>query len=788
MENLKQIKLLGEGAFGKCYLCEKPSDGSKYVVKQIDISKMTPQEKKEAYHEAKVMEAFDHPNIIKFIDVYTTTNGKLNIVMNYADGGDLSSKITQQRGKLFSENEVLDIFVQVLLAMKHVHDRKVLHRDIKGQNIFLMKSGLIKLGDFGISKVLTNTVDKARTMVGTPYYLSPEIIENRPYSFKSDVWSLGVLLYELCTLKPPFDGSSLRHLGMNIVRGIYPPPPPHYSRDLKLLISQMLTVDANRRPTVAQILRMQFVKTRIQNLLSESVRFEEFSHTILHKKNLFDKKEKKAEARPETKPVEVKVEPKVEQKKVEIKNIAREDKKDEPKFGLKEFLNKLEEDKKKFARKEPPKPEVKEVPRPKVVDVKKIEEDRKVLDLKIPKYQEPKKPEPAIIKPAPRPHVQAPMQGRLEDVFKPVEKFDKPKKPDPAKQALQDDLRRKKELEAKKKIEELMQKRENEKQEEQAKKEAADKKRQEKMRRILEERAKMKEDIKNKKNLKNSSQGFVGFEIPDLKAQLSEQPELKKQESAEVRSEVPELKKHDFELKKQDFEVKKQDFEVKKQDFELKKQEPEARESESLNVDSLDRSKQMNSSSKAEKPKYSENRQKMIELLRQKRAKVPKNDFVVEWVGVQNPENKRLYQALQEAIDTTEEDSEKSVSEEIYLTQVPEEEIVDRDDEIAGKEVVAQVEKPEESSEEDSQDSGHFNYNSLEAMRMLVEEKVGCELLFEAYKVMGELGDVDPYEIEYRMFDKKLEGLLPKDRVDEFVSYIRTLMIFERKAETSNSN
>ena len=71
----------------------------------------------------------------------------------------------------------------------------MLHRDIKGQNIFLKQNGMIKLGDFGIARVLSNTIDKARTMVGTPYYLSPEIIENKPYNFKSDVWSVGVLLY-----------------------------------------------------------------------------------------------------------------------------------------------------------------------------------------------------------------------------------------------------------------------------------------------------------------------------------------------------------------------------------------------------------------------------------------------------------------------------------------------------------------------------------------------------------------------------------------------------------------
>lgn len=88
---------------------------------------------------------------------------------------------------------------------------------------------MIKLGDFGIAKVLNNTRDNAKSMVGTPYYLSPEIVENRPYNFMSDVWSLGVLLYEMMTLKPPFDGQSLHHLALKIARGNYPPPPAHYS-------------------------------------------------------------------------------------------------------------------------------------------------------------------------------------------------------------------------------------------------------------------------------------------------------------------------------------------------------------------------------------------------------------------------------------------------------------------------------------------------------------------------------------------------------------------------------
>jgi NIMA (never in mitosis gene a)-related kinase len=144
----------------------------------------------------------------------------------------------------------LDWFTQICLGMKHIHDRKIIHRDLKGQNVFLTKKGIVQIGDFGIAKVLAATMAKAKTVVGTPYYLSPEIVQSQSYTLSTDVWSMGVMLYEMCALKPPFDAPSLHLLSMKIIRGAYNPVPPHYTNALKALVGGCLSIIPGRRPTV----------------------------------------------------------------------------------------------------------------------------------------------------------------------------------------------------------------------------------------------------------------------------------------------------------------------------------------------------------------------------------------------------------------------------------------------------------------------------------------------------------------------------------------------------------
>ena len=177
--NYKVIKLLGEGSFGKAFLCSKDSPDSLCVIKQIVIEEMSESDKKDVFNEANILAKLDHQNIIKFYEVFDSKKPKhtLNIVTEYADGGDLSEKIKSQGKTPFKETEILDYFTQICLALKHIHDKKIIHRDLKSGNVFLMKSGLVKLGDFGIAKGFEKTMDKAKTMVGTPYYLSPEIVE-----------------------------------------------------------------------------------------------------------------------------------------------------------------------------------------------------------------------------------------------------------------------------------------------------------------------------------------------------------------------------------------------------------------------------------------------------------------------------------------------------------------------------------------------------------------------------------------------------------------------------------
>ncbi|XP_053441753.1 serine/threonine-protein kinase Nek1 isoform X4 [Nycticebus coucang] len=275
MEKYVRLQKIGEGSFGKAILVKSTEDGRQYVIKEINISKMSSKEREESSREVAVLANMKHPNIVQYRESFEE-HGSLYIVMDYCEGGDLFKRINAQKGNLFQEDQILDWFVQICLALKHVHDRKILHRDIKSQNIFLTKDGTVQLGDFGIARVLNSTIELARTCIGTPYYLSPEICENKPYNNKSDIWALGCVLYEMCTLKHAFEAGSMKNLVLKIISGSFPPVSLHYSYDLRNLLSQLFKRNPRDRPSVNSILEKGFIAKRIEKFLSPQLIAEEF--------------------------------------------------------------------------------------------------------------------------------------------------------------------------------------------------------------------------------------------------------------------------------------------------------------------------------------------------------------------------------------------------------------------------------------------------------------------------------------------------------------------------------
>lgn len=283
LKKYKKVKYLGKGSYGAAILVELRSNPSqKFVIKEIVIGHLKISEQNAAKMEAEVLHQMSHSNITMYVESFVESS-KLYIVMEHADGGDLTAAIAKRRKNTqrWPEDEVMRIFVQLCLALKHVHEGNILHRDLKCQNVFLTTKGIVKLGDFGIAKVLDASEDQARTQIGTPYYLSPEICESKPYGRKSDVWSLGVILFELLTLEMPFQASSLPAL----VHRICSTEPSYekikapgnglverYSDSMLLLVKSMLNKDPELRPTVKQLVKVDIVRIHISRLLSYTLR------------------------------------------------------------------------------------------------------------------------------------------------------------------------------------------------------------------------------------------------------------------------------------------------------------------------------------------------------------------------------------------------------------------------------------------------------------------------------------------------------------------------------------
>jgi NIMA (never in mitosis gene a)-related kinase len=267
LDNYEIIKEIGKGSFSIVYLVKKYSSQKEFALKKVNIVKLTSKERQNSLKEVNFLSEIKDPNVIGYEEsFYDNDFSHLYLVMEYAPYGDLG-KILQKRKKLkeyFTENDLLNIYLQISSGLKAIHAKQIIHRDLKSANIFITQYDdlVLKIGDFNVSKKI-DYLNLKNTQTGTPYYASPEIWENRPYDFKSDIWSLGCLFYEIASFSTPFRGNNMKELYQNILKGNMAPLPKQYSNNISKIIKMCLRQDANLRPNINDI------KFYIENLKLE---------------------------------------------------------------------------------------------------------------------------------------------------------------------------------------------------------------------------------------------------------------------------------------------------------------------------------------------------------------------------------------------------------------------------------------------------------------------------------------------------------------------------------------
>ena len=274
MDNFELICKLGSGGFSKVYKVRRKVDNQIYALKKVQILNLSEKQKISSLNEIRVLASIKNKYIINYKEAFLDEKDcSLCLVMEYADGGDLANKIKEykEKNEYFNEEDIWKIFIQLVKGLKSLHDMGIMHRDIKSSNIFLFSDKTAKLGDLNVCKILSNDI-LGHTQAGTPAYAAPEVWMERPYGLKSDIWSLGCVLYEMVTLRCPFREDNMVKLYNKVLVGEYKKIPNNFSEELNWIIEQMINSDINKRFSCDEILNCEIVKKYLDKYMNKNIK------------------------------------------------------------------------------------------------------------------------------------------------------------------------------------------------------------------------------------------------------------------------------------------------------------------------------------------------------------------------------------------------------------------------------------------------------------------------------------------------------------------------------------
>ncbi|ORC93418.1 putative serine/threonine-protein kinase Nek1, putative,protein kinase [Trypanosoma theileri] len=252
---------LGQGTTSDVFKVADSLTKKEYVLKQMFLDSMSLEEQLRVKKEILVMNDVDHPNIVKFRESFSGENS-VNIIMESCECTleELIERQQEEGGGLpFPEDAIIEWMAELLCGLAYLHSRRIVHRDIKTSNIFVTEKNHVKLGDFGVCTVLTSATVSAESMIGTPLYFSPEVCESEAYDERSDVWSLGVVFYEMCTLRRPFDAEHLPGLIRQILTKDVAPFNTGLDSRFEEIVRKMLSKDPGDRPTAQDLIDYHLV-------------------------------------------------------------------------------------------------------------------------------------------------------------------------------------------------------------------------------------------------------------------------------------------------------------------------------------------------------------------------------------------------------------------------------------------------------------------------------------------------------------------------------------------------